>query len=92
MTGREDILQAAIDLTTGDRLAAYGPPVENHQRIADLFGLCTGKEISAHEVAMLLHCVKLSRIRQTPDLRDSYIDGAAYLGIAWECISEGGAG
>lgn len=82
---REDCLLEAIELTTGDRLAAYGDPVDAHQHIADIFNAITGRDITAREVALLHQCTKIRRRWQNPLHRDSYVDGAAYTAIEYEC-------
>lgn len=80
-----DILRKACELTTGDRLQDYGDPADNHKRIADAFNAVTGHSLTASDVALLQVCTKLCRISTSPEKADSYVDGAAYFGIAYEC-------
>jgi len=82
---RARMLERAIDLTCGDRNAAYGDPVENHQHIADIFNAITGRDITAREVALFHQATKLARRARNPTHYDSYVDGAAYTGIELEC-------
>lgn len=78
-------LEEAISLTSGDRRAAYGEPVENHQHIADIFNAITGRDLSAREIALVHQATKLARRAKNPLHRDSYVDGMAYAGIEYEC-------
>jgi len=88
---RAGVLSDALELTTGDRNQTYGDPYENMQRTADLFNAFLGsklrKNLNARDVASLLALLKLARIGGEKDVphRDNYVDGAAYLAIAYEC-------
>lgn len=81
---RSEILDEAKRLINADRAKDYGQPRINHQRIADLWSVILGIEVSPAQVAICMAQVKLSRLVHTPDHLDSYIDAAAYLGIAGE--------
>jgi hypothetical protein len=78
-------LEEAINLTTGQRNVDYGDPVENHAHIARIFNAITGKDLSARDIAIVHQATKLARRQNTPAHRDSYVDGAAYTGIEYEC-------
>lgn len=91
MSPREVILSEAIRLTTGDRSKDYGSPVQNHQQIADIFNAMTGHTVTAREVALFHVATKLARLRFNNTHRDSHVDAAAYIGIAFECATEGAA-
>lgn len=82
---RANILNEARDLTCGDRNASYGEPVENHAHIARIFNAITGRDLSAREIALVQQATKLARRAKNPTHRDSYVDGAAYTGIEYEC-------
>lgn len=60
----------------------YGSPLATMQNIADLFDRITGVKLTDWHVAMLLHCVKLARLRTAPGKQDNYLDGVNYLGFA----------
>ena len=81
---RKKILDEAIRLTHGDRDKNYGTPLVNHQRIAAIWSVILGKEITPSQVALCMAGVKIARLVETPDHLDSFIDGAAYLAIAGE--------
>ena len=81
---RGDILKEASRLTHGDRNKNYGDPFTNHQRIAALWSVYLETPISPDQAAIMLALVKVARLIETPDHLDSFIDGAAYFGIAGE--------
>lgn len=81
---REEIFAEATRLTVGDREKSYGTPLKNHQRIAALWSVILEHEVKPHEVALCMTALKIARLIETPDHVDSYVDGAAYMGIAGE--------
>jgi hypothetical protein len=68
----------------GPRQAAYGHPRDNFQRTADLWNgylLATGRSsdaIGPADVAQMMVLLKMARLMQTPDHRDSVVDMAGY--------------
>ena len=85
---REEILQTAIDLTMGNRNEQNGDPLENHTRIAKIWSVVLGIEVEPYQVALCMAGLKIARLAYNP-LDDSFIDGAAYLGIAGEIVNKG---
>lgn len=81
---RNQILDEAKRLTSVDRQKNYGEPLINHQRIAQLWQVILGTEISPAEVALCMCAVKIARLVETPQHEDSYIDLVAYAAIAGE--------
>ena len=90
---RVEVLQTAIKLTAGDRNNTYGDPTKNMDAFAALvraylhYSLPNGdvNEIGAHDAAILMALTKIARIAVgSKPHKDNYIDGAAYLGMAWE--------
>lgn len=85
-----DVLQQASNLVASDRHNVYGDPVANHERIAALVNvmlskkLAPGKTVTAKDVALIMVCVKLSRLVESPNHADSFVDAAAYIAIASE--------
>jgi len=89
---RPDPCLAALDeakAAVADRSVEYGPPLPSYERAASIASLILGKPFNAHDIAMILHSVKLSRIAETPDHRDSYVDGCAMLSFACEFVGAG---
>lgn len=60
----------------------YGDVRVNHERIAALWSAYLGYPINAHQVAICMALVKLSRLRNSPTHQDSYDDLEGYLHIA----------
>ena len=81
---RGEILDEANRLTHGDRDKNYGTPYTNHKRIADIWSVILGIEITPAQVALCMAGVKIARLVETPDHLDSFVDGCAYLSIAGE--------
>lgn len=82
---RAVVLDTARDMTCGDRNAVYGEPVANMQHIADIFNAITGRDLSGREIALVHQATKLARRAKNVTHMDSYVDGAAYAGIEYEC-------
>ena len=79
-----DLLTLAFELIN-ERGQAYdnaGSIEQNYREAAAVATLILGKEVTARDVAMVLHCVKLIRSRSAPDKLDNYIDGMNYLAFA----------
>jgi hypothetical protein len=64
-----------------ERQADYGDAGHNHRRIAALFSAYLGTHISAHDVAILMILVKVSRAK-AGRREDNYTDMAGYAEIA----------
>jgi hypothetical protein len=83
---REEILQEALRLTSTDRQKNYGEPFINHKRIADIWTVLLGVEVTPSQVALCMVGVKLARLVETPTHMDSFVDMAAYASIAGEVV------
>jgi hypothetical protein len=81
----------AHDLVHGDRGAAYGHPADDFGRTAALWRALFGWDATAKDVALAMACVKLSRLRATPDHRDSVVDLAGYAETYQMVIDRGHA-
>lgn len=88
-TERGDAAQILADAgatiaPSGERGKTYGEASVNFDRIARLWepvlGVPTGS-ISAEQVALCMNQVKVSRLVQTPNHRDSWLDGAGYMAL-----------
>lgn len=73
----------------GDRNESHGEPFANHQRIADIWSAIVGIKITAYQAALMMAGQKLARAAYKP-LEDSFIDLAAYAGIAGEIAALSG--
>ena len=92
-TLRGAVLAEARELIEGDRNNTYGPPHQDFQRAADAataygYRAIGGKPIEAHDIAILIGLVKVSRLMWTPEKRDSWVDLAGYAACGWECVAQ----
>lgn len=87
----ESILEEAQRLTHGPRQADYGHPLDDYTRTAALVSaLLEHKLVSpltAHEMALVMGCVKLSREMHSQK-RDNLTDLAGYAWVAHACLEE----
>lgn len=76
------ILQEADEIAGESRSRDYGHPLQNHQRIADVWNMQLGsklnKPITAREVALMMVGLKLAREANTSK-RDNLVDAAGYI-------------
>ena len=81
---KEDILEKAKGIITGERQNDYGEVEDNFQTIANLFNAYLKskanrkKEITAQDVAVLMILVKVARISSGHHKDDNWIDIAGY--------------
>lgn len=65
----------------------YTQPCVNFVRIAGMWTALFDREFTPEDVALAMLCVKLARLRATPDHRDSLVDVAGYA-RAYEKLGE----
>lgn len=78
------MLQAAADATAGDRQRDYGDPAANFRRIAALWSVYLGREITPRQVCMLNVLQKVAR-DSVRAKRDNLVDIAGYAQCAGRC-------
>ena len=91
-TERGRLLMEAAKTTEGARGADYGTPSVNlGERTADLMDAYlkhrTGP-IDGRDVCILQIMVKVARLVESPDHRDSWLDIAGYAASGWEITSK----
>jgi hypothetical protein len=80
---RDEILKEAENLINGDRAKDYGDAYTNHKRIADIWSVILGKEVTVKEVILCMVGMKLARL--THDSKnDSWIDVCGYAALGGE--------
>jgi len=82
---KADLLMAAMR-TVVKRGGVYGDVYTNHERIAVMWTVIFGVQVTAAQVAMAMTALKLARLVETPDHQDSWIDIAGYAAIGSECV------
>jgi hypothetical protein len=81
-----NILMEAEAAVAGPRQHHYGNPTRNLTRIAMMWSAILGRPITNQEVCMCMIAVKLGRLTNSQDHRDSWIDIAGYARV-WELAS-----
>ena len=87
----KNILQEASDLVYGgQRQHDYGHPRENFARIASLWNgyfeaQGSNFRVTPAQTSDLMLLLKMARIMNSPDHRDSYIDMAGYVATRARC-------
>ena len=75
----ETINQEADRLIHGDRNLTYDHPLDNFERIARIWSVVLGIEVTPEQVGLCMVGVKLAREAYLPK-RDNLVDGAGYFG------------
>ncbi len=75
-------LMNTANVTAQNRGIQYGDMVTTMERISKIATLITGKVVTAYDVAMVLHAVKLGRLQDNRNNVDNYVDGVNYLAFA----------
>jgi hypothetical protein len=82
---RAEILDAAKACVTGKREQDYGSPEDNFKLIAEFWGVYTGQQFTATDVANMMILLKLARAK-TGKCIDNYVDAAGYAACAGEIM------
>jgi hypothetical protein len=82
------VFASAEELINGARQDSYGNATETARRVgmawSALLGL--GEPIPPFQVQSMMAMLKIVRGNQDPAWEDSWVDGAAYIGLAREAI------
>jgi hypothetical protein len=86
---RSELLREAETLVNGDRNNAYGPPDQDFERTAIMWTTyMNGRRIfEAHDVAIMMALLKISRLSWEPTKKDSWVDLAGYAACGYEIIT-----
>ena len=94
-TKGESILEEAHKIIYGDREQTYGKPSKNHDCIALMWDAYlanrknSDKRLGAVDVAAMMTLLKIARLANTPDHRDSLVDACGYLALIERCQDDG---
>ena len=81
---RKDILEKAEKMINGPRAKDYGDAHENHERIAKMWSVLLEREVTVAQAYQCMIAVKLSRLIETPDHEDSWLDICGYGALGGE--------
>ena len=81
---RSQILDTAKEYVTKDRATTHGDAESNFGLIAAYWSAHLNKNITAHDVAVMMTLMKLARAKANPKHIDNAIDAAAYSALAGE--------
>jgi hypothetical protein len=85
---RGEILDTAKHCVTVDRAATHGDVENNFGLISAYWSAHVGKNITPHDVAVMMTLFKLARMKANPAHVDSATDAAGYAAIGGEIGSE----
>lgn len=85
---RADILDTAKEIITKDRAATHGDAERNFGLIAAYWSAHLNRNISPHDVAVMMTLLKLARAKSNPKHVDNWIDGCGYLALGGEAAME----
>jgi hypothetical protein len=88
---KKSLLEEAETIINGNRRQTYGEPEQNFERIALLWNAWLSiteqrDAIEPREVALMMTLVKLARLAETPDHRDSIVDMIGYAACYGELV------
>lgn len=78
----------ACKVALNSRGQHYGKVLENHNRIAKIWSIILGSDITEEQVALMMVGLKVARLIETPDHQDSILDIAGYAAVMSECVEE----
>jgi hypothetical protein len=89
---RAHVLDTARHLVLGPRNNEYGPPNQDFVRTVGALNALGYRKIGdqaleAHDLAIIITVVKLSRLMWSPEKDDSWIDVAGYAACGYECVT-----
>lgn len=86
---RDEILEEAARLISGDREDDYGSARDNFTRTGQMWAAILGADdITAEQVALMLAALKISRLAQNTGHRDSWVDLAGYAALGGDIAEE----
>lgn len=81
---REQALDKAKSLISGQRQADYGDPTISFNKIAEYWSAYLGKKLNAEDVSIMMALMKVARITTGSGTEDSFIDALGYIAIGTE--------
>jgi len=86
---KETVAQEANRIVNGDRRGNYGSPLKDFGRTSGMLNALLAhklrEKLSEEDVSLIMICVKLSRLANSPDHRDSLVDICGYA-LTYELV------
>lgn len=79
----QDVLLTAAKIPV-QRQTTYGDPSETYSRAATIAATMLDKSLTARDIVLILHAVKLARMTNDTTNEDNYFDAINYLAMATE--------
>lgn len=79
------ITKEAENIIFGDREATYGEPNKNLLMIANLWSAYLGTKLTATQVCDMMILLKVARLKNSPQHRDSMVDIVGYTLLKERC-------
>jgi hypothetical protein len=83
----ENVAETAMRLVGGDRQDQYGHPIDDFTRTAGVINALYGTTFGPRDIPIIMTAVKLSRVIQSPDKRDSIVDAVGYM-LTYEMVAD----
>lgn len=97
-SSRATLLTDAAKIIDGDRNVQYGDPIDDFSLTAKMWEAYIRRlmetrnldvpMLDPHDVAVMMLMVKVSRLAQSPEKHDHWLDIAGYAGCGWECVEQ----
>lgn len=81
----ENVLEEAQRIIYGDREKTYGHPAKNLTTTASFWGEYLGTQITAKDVCVMMMLLKIARLRNDINHRDSVVDTCGYAALIERC-------
>jgi hypothetical protein len=89
--GRTSVLKEADNLICEDRNKSYGPVYSMYDRIASGWSTILNTNITKEQIGMMMVWMKIARLINAPNHRDSWVDVAGYAALTAEIAEWGDA-
>ena len=89
MVTRDEILEIAKTIISGDRHEDYGNASDSFDRIAKMWTAYLDVAVSPMDVANMMMLLKMSRSLTSPDKADTWVDICGYAALAGEMMTDG---
>ena len=81
---KRELLEEAANIVEGQRKEDYGETYKSFERISNLWSAYLSCPISPSDVTAMMIMLKISRAKQTPTHKDSWVDMAGYAACGYE--------